>query len=147
MKRITIIALLLILVVTTYSQKNNPAPALSKQDYLKKSKKQKTTARIILYGGATLFLTGAIIPKGEITGSACSLCREPQYEHKNDGVKQTLFSIGTLTMLGSIPFFTASKKNNKRAISVSFKNETAPQLTKNSFVYKAVPSLKLKISL
>lgn len=58
-----------------------------------------------------------------------------------------IFGVGLCAAVGSIPLFIASGKNKRRAMSVSFKNEPAPQLQKNSFVYRSVPSLSLKISL
>jgi hypothetical protein len=49
-------------------------------------------------------------------------------------------------MLGSIPLFLASGRNKRKAMSLSFKNETAPQLLKGSFAYRPIPSVSLKIS-
>jgi hypothetical protein len=74
-------------------------------------------------------------------------CPEEKIEYKNDGIKSTLGLTGVLSMIGSIPFFIASKKNNKRAMSVSFKNETASQLVKSNLVYRYLPSLNIKIRL
>jgi hypothetical protein len=55
--------------------------------------------------------------------------------------------IGGVTALSSIPFFIAAGRNKRKGMSLSLKNETAPQLQKNIFVYKPVPSLTLKINL
>ena len=107
----------------------------------------------MLVGGSALLLTSFIIPKGEPTVSYTTTYLlffsvvEPVKEYKNDGIKRIIGFTGVLSMLGSIHFSIASGKNNRRAMSVSFKNETAPQIQKNSFVYKYVPSLNLKISL
>jgi hypothetical protein len=114
---------------------------------MQKSKKQKTIAWVLLGGGAALVLTGIILPKGEITNPDCWFCPEEKIEYKNDGLKSTLGLTGVFSMIGSIPFFIASKKNSKRAMSVSFKNETAPLIQNSSFVYKAIPSLAFKIAL
>jgi hypothetical protein len=129
-------------VVTTFSQKNNPKTALIKEDYLQKSKKQKTVGWILLGGGATFVLTGIIIPKGDIVHETIL-----GYDYENDGIKGAFQLTGILSMIGSIPFFTASKKNSKRAMSFSFRNETAPQLVKSNFVYRPIPSLTFKIGL
>ena len=142
MKQLTICTLLLMFVVTTFSQKNNPKPTLTKEDYLQKSKKQRTVAWILLCGGATFLLTGIIIPKGDVIHETIL-----GYDYENDGIKGTFQLTGILSMLGSIPFFTASKKNSKRAMSFSFRNETPPQLVKSNFVYGSVPSLTFKIGL
>ena len=108
---------------------------------LQKSKNKKKVAWIMAGGGATLLLTGIIIPRGEII---------PNFffpDYKNDGIKISFLLTGTLSMLGSIPFFISSHHNKKKAASLSFKNETTPQLQNSSFVYRTVPSLTLKISL
>jgi hypothetical protein len=147
--RITIlIPILLVLFVAATGQQTPVISAVfTKTDYLKKSKKQKTVAWVLLGGGATLVLTGIIIPKGEITNPDCVFCPEEKIEYKNDGIKSTLGLTGVLSMIGSIPFFIASSKNKKKAMSISFKNELSPPLVKSSFVYRSVPSLNLKISL
>jgi hypothetical protein len=49
--------------------------------------------------------------------------------------------------LGSIHFFSAAKKNRQKAMSVSFKTLPIPQLLKNNYQVKAIPSLNLNISL
>ncbi len=155
MKKIIVVALLLIISVASFSQQSKSSAALTKQDYLQKSKKQKKAAWIMLGGGATLLLTGTIIPKGEPTVynsttnvfNLFSVDGPPETIYKNDRIKRIIGFTGVLSMLCSIHYFIASDKNNKRAMSLSFKNETAPQLQKSSFVYHPVPSLSLKISL
>jgi hypothetical protein len=56
-------------------------------------------------------------------------------------------AIGGVAALSSIPLFIASGRNKRKGMSLSFKNETAPQIQKNSFVYRTVPSLKLRLNL
>ncbi len=68
-------------------------------------------------------------------------------DYKNDGIKATFVLSGSLAMLGSIPFFIAASKNKKKAMSLSFKNETIPQVYKRSIVSIPVPSLIIKINL
>ena len=153
MKKIFFFSILLIMSVSSFCQQTKTSAALTKQDYLQKSKIQKKAAWILLGGGATLLLTGIIIPKGEPTVTNTTTyvlffsVTEPVTEYKNDGIKRIIGVTGVLSMLGSIHFFIASGKNNRRAMSVSFKNETAPQIQKSSFVYRSVPSLTLKINL
>lgn len=133
---------MLIVAISTFSQQTNPSPSLTKEDYMQKSKKQKTAAWVLLGGGATFVLTGMLIPKGD-------LVHEGWFgnSYKNDGIKGVFQLTGILSMIGSIPLFTASGKNKKRAMSISFQNETIPQIQKNSFVYRTVPSLKLTLNL
>ena len=66
MKKIIICCMLLIEAATTFSQQNVPLPTLTKQDYLLKSHHQKTVAWIMLGGGSAFFLTGIIIPRGDL---------------------------------------------------------------------------------
>ena len=142
MKNATTLFLLLIISAASFSQQ----PQSVKTDYLQKSKNKKKTALILLGGGAALFITGLVIPKGESTDLYNPWSGEKDV-YENDDVKAGFEMAGTLSMLASIPFFIASGKNKKRAAAVSFKNEKMPQLQKNYFVYKPIPSLSLKISL
>jgi len=146
MKKIVFLFIALIVVGSSFSQQDNSSPAFTNQDYLQKSKNRKKVAWIMLGGGATLILTGIIIPKGEVVNGGIWV-PDYQKEFKNDGIKGDFYFFGTLSMLGSIPFFISSHHNKKKAMSLSFKNKTVPQLTKNSFMYRAVPSFSLKISL
>lgn len=47
MKKIIFCSLLLVLTITTFSQQNIPSPTLTKQEYIKKSKSQKTAAWVL----------------------------------------------------------------------------------------------------
>ena len=142
MKKIITCSVIFAFSATSFCQQNVQKQPLTKTDYLQKSKKQKTIAWVLLGGGATLVLTGIIIPKGDLVQVGWF-----GNSYENDGVKGTFQLAGIVSMLGSIPFFTASKKNNKRAMSFAFKNETATQLVKSSLIYRSVPSLNLNISL
>ena len=70
-----------------------------------------------------------------------------EYACKNDNIKGTFLGIGILTMLSSIPIYLAAHHSKKKAMRLSFKNETAPQLQNSSFINRPVPSLALKTSL
>jgi uncharacterized protein YdeI (BOF family) len=135
MKKTIVLALLLIVSATSFSQQTKPSAAFTKEDYLAKSKSQKTTAWALLGCGAGLVLIGDLI--GNSKGSS--------FSDAATGV--VIAGAGVLCMLGSIPAFLASGKNKRRAISMSFKNETAPQFQKDGFTNRSVPSLTLKISL
>lgn len=96
----------------------------------------------MLGGGATLVLTGIIIPKGELIHSSWL-----DDTYKNDGIKGAFELTGIVSMLGSIPLFIASSKNKKKAASVSFKMEKIPAFQQRSFVYHSYPALSLKIGI
>src|SRR5580765_4557122 len=142
MKKIITCTVILAFSATSFCQQNVQKQSLAKTDYLQKSKKQKTVGWVLLGGGATLVLTGIIIPKGDLVQVGWF-----GNSYENDGVKGTFQLAGIVSMLGSIPFFRASKRNNKRAMSFAFKNETATQLVKNNLVCRPLPSLNLKFSL
>lgn len=142
MKKFILFVTMLIIAVSTFSQQTNPSPSLTKADYMQKSKKQKTAALVLLGGGATFVLTGILIPKGDLIHEGWL-----DNSYKNDGIKGVFELTGILSMIGSIPLFTASGKNKKRAMSISFQNETIPQIQNNSLVYSSVPSVSLKINL
>ena len=143
MKKISISVLLLIIATAGFSQQKKSSLGLTKDDYLQKSNNKKKVAWIMLGGGATLVLAGIIIPRGEIVHE--SFWWGPEY--KNDGIKGSLAFTGTLSMLGSIPFFISSHHNKKKAASLSFKNEMVPGIYKSGLVYSMVPSLALRFKL
>ena len=135
MKKIILFTMLMILSASSFSQQTNSHPTLSKQDYLQKSKNQKTTAWVLLGGGAALILVG------DLVGNS----KESSFSDAATGV--VIAGAGVLSMLGSIPLFIAAGKNKRKAMSLSFKNEMIPELQNSSFVNRSVPSLSLKISL
>jgi O-antigen/teichoic acid export membrane protein len=122
MKKIIICTMMLAIAATSFSQ-----------DYLRKSKNQKTAAWILLGGGSALVVTGILLANNATID--------------NLGTGAGVAIAGGVAVLGSIPLFLASGRNKKNAMSLSSKNEKMQQLNKNSFVYKPVPSLSLKISL
>lgn len=136
-----LIAFLLILVVSTASFSQTTTPSPEKADYLKKSKSQKTAAWLLAGGGVVT----AIIAASSYTivdfGSDI-------FEGTNKTTTAAVFfAIGGVAALSSIPLFIASGRNKRKGMSLSFKNETVPQIQKNSFVYRAIPSLTIKMSL
>ena len=135
MKKYLFPVAMLAFCINSFSQPTINKAATVNTDYLKKSKSQKTTAWVMLGGGAAFILIGDLI--GNSKGSSFS----------DAGTGVVIAGIGVLSMIGSIPVFIASAKNKRRAMSMSFKNETMPQVQKSSFVYKSIPSLTLRISL
>jgi hypothetical protein len=135
-KKFIISTLLLLITVTSFSQQTKPSTALTKQDYLLKSKHQKTTARILLYGGAVCVVAPLLIFSNIEEGG-----------NATGGIFYGIIGAGLLAMPASIPFFLASSRNKKKGMSLSFKNETAPQLQNSRFVNQPVPSLTIKLNL
>jgi hypothetical protein len=131
MKKIIIFTILLILATTTFSQQTKSSPALTKQDYLQKSKQQKTTGWILLSGGVALGTIGIIIALAKT---------DIGFLYLGD-------LVGGSMIIASVPFFNASARNKRKSMSLSFKNEMAPQIQKSSFVYRSISSLTLKVIL
>ena len=139
-KQLVIILFLTVSAATTFGQTTTPSQSQS-SDYLKKSKKQKTVAWILAGGGVGI---AAIAIISYNLGDIANLV---EGDNSSINTKGAFLIIGGATALSSIPLFIASGKNKRKGMSLSFKNEKAPYLLKQSFVYKPVPSLSLKINL
>jgi hypothetical protein len=134
------LALLLCFSISLFSQQTTPTV---NTDYLKKSKNQKTTAGVLLGGGAALVLIGlAVYPKNYSMFGGNSSSTENQA-----GVSAVIILAGSGSMLASIPFFIASSKNKKKAMSMSLKNQFIPALQSNGLVNKTTPTFAMTISL
>ncbi len=134
------IFLVLMLVISTslFSQQTTP---VVNTDYLKKSKSQKTTAKIIAGVGAAVSLTGVLLIIDDVGGSL-----DPN-DRVNTKAADVLTYTGLVVMAVSIPFLIASSKNKKKAAAVSFKMERIPGFQQRSFVYHSYPALSLKIGI
>lgn len=128
MKKLIIFLLMLVLSTTTFSQQSGPFPVLTKQDYLRKSKRENIAALSLLFGGFALELT-AILTSFETELGA------------------NLVRAGLLANLVSIPFFIAARRNKRKAASISFKNQYVHQLTNWGLSNRTVPSVNLRINL
>ncbi|MES1214638.1 MAG: hypothetical protein ABUT20_03895 [Bacteroidota bacterium] len=130
MKKVIFCATLCTIAISTFSQQATPSQALTKQDYLQKSKHQKTAAWILL-GGGILIGSIRVEPNPDVVNSTNAV----------------LLTTGLAAIGSSIILFVASSKNKKKAMSLSFKNQTAPFLQNKNFVYHSIPSLSLKFHL
>ena len=156
MKKIIIYILLMTLATTSFSQQNNPALFLTKHDYMKKSKDEKNTAWILAGSGMVMTtVTSIIVANADEESTENFLQTVINLVTNNDtddpGDKTSLtgyfFFIGAGCMIASVPLFISASKNKRKAMSMSFINQPLPQLQNNNLVYRAIPSLKLKISL
>lgn len=105
----------------------------TKEYFLQSSKKQKTTAWILLGTGAVAIITGAIIDNS----------------HKGEEQSFTGGFVevgGIICTLTSIPFFISASKNKKRAMTVSMNSRRILLLQSNSFVSRVQPSVSLRMS-
>ena len=145
MKMIIISIIMLTASLVSSSQQTVPSAVLTKQDYLKKSRTQNTTAWFLLSGGFVLLSVSSGISAKEI-GTDISNIFSGEVR-KSTNTVEILGYTGLASMLGSIPLFIAAHKNKMKAMSLSLKNETVPQLQKGGFVNQSVPSLTLQIKL
>ena len=134
MKKAIFLFIFSTLAFSSFSQPGSPSPALTKQDYLQKSKKQKTTAWILLAGGATVGFIG--LTQFNFAGSDGEV---------NNGAATVMFLTGTAAVITSIPFFSAAKKNKKKAASISFKMDRVPVLQSKSQTAIKYPALSFRL--
>ena len=142
MKKIILCALLLAIANVSFSQQTKPSQTLTKQDYLKKSRNQKTFAWILVGTGVGLVVVAFATYSTKDYANTLF-----QQDNSALNTSTTLFIIGGITAVSSIPLFIASGRNKRKGMNLSLKNETTPQIQKSSFVYRYIPSLTLKISL
>jgi hypothetical protein len=130
MKKITLFALLLIISATSFGQLANPSTPLTKQDYLKKSKSQKTAGFVFLGIAATCI---AIAAPGDVSFD----------------VLPVLVIGGAGAAVGSILLFSAAGRNKRKAMkmSASIDAKKIPDLTSSGIFSEYYPALSLKINL
>ena len=153
MRKMILYTLLLIIPAATFCQSvANDIPVV-KTDYLKKSKNQKTAAWVLLGGGFALTTTSIVMASSKITEDYVNVIAgvfssEPVQEN-NYTAENILLITGTASMLASIPFFIASKKNKRRAIDMTanIKMEDAKLIRSQSFVQTSYPAITVKIKL
>ena len=112
------------------AQQTEKEHKLSSQEYLQKSKNQKTAAWILLGAGTISILS---VTSGESSFDNTA----------------TFAILGSSAILSSIPLFMASNRNKKKGMAMSaFLN--IDRISTNQFSFKdatAIPSLKVKINL
>ncbi len=108
--------------------------AKAKEYFLERSKKQKTTAWILLATGSAAIITGAIIDSNI----------DNEVQSFTGGFIEVGGIICTLT---SIPFFISSSKNKKRAATLTINNQKILSPLNDLFVVKRQVSVSLNIPL
>ena len=136
MKKIICILVFSTLVVTAFSQQNSISPEFTQQDYLKKSKHQKTAAWIL----AGVGLLSQAIYSTRVENHK----RTDDNQSHGDGF---FLATGIVAIAGSITLFVVAATNKKKSKSLSFRNEPIPQFQNNHFTYQATPTLAFKIQL
>ncbi|MEO6719045.1 MAG: hypothetical protein ABIN67_01725 [Ferruginibacter sp.] len=121
---------------------------LTKEDYLKKARGQKTGAIVLISAGGALTAVGFILALNNLEYDIGGIF-DQNYQPRDDNetVSTVLAITGIAAMLGSIPLFISAHKNKKHAMNISFKNEMAPQLQGNFVFNRSIPGISLKIQL
>jgi len=122
-------------------QVEEPKMELTKQEYLKKSKSQKTAGRILLGGG------GILIGAGLLTNLSNGLGNLFVEESQKNSSGDIFTVLGVISIAGSIPLLISAGKNKRKALSLSVKNQPSQVLQNNRLYTKMTPSLTLKIDL
>ena len=139
MKSIMLCSAFFILALHGYSQENKPDLQLTSEQYLRKSKNQKTTAWVLFGVGTTAIVGGIAVSSGGQDELTTTL--------------NTAFIGAPLMLLGltldviSIPLFVSADKNKKRAMeaSTSIKFEEVPSWSGGAIRQSTVPTLAIKV--
>ncbi|MCS5490392.1 hypothetical protein [Algoriphagus limi] len=116
------------------------AQQMTKQDYLEKSKKQKTTAFILLGGGAAVAGAGVIL----FSENFCIFgCTQSEVNASNAG--GVMFLAGGAAMIASIPVFVSSGKNARKAAELNFNYQPMNMPRYTGAIPKSYPALTLTI--
>lgn len=137
MKKIIILPLAIILFISQSS-------AQTKDDYLLKSKKQKSAAWALLIGGGVVGLVDAIIAYQGVSYIANGQVGDGLDKF---GASEIVSIIGLTAMAGSIPFFIASANNKHKAMSITFSPQATPALVQHITGRTFIPSISLRLRL
>src|SRR5688572_13236825 len=116
MKTIVISLLVLAMQMQAFSQNDS-----LQQKYLQKSKRQKSGAKALLFGGIGLVILGAIVYQPTKSTVGMIVGQEPSM------AGPIIMGIGLGAMAGSIPLFISSA-NNKRKGAISLSSSFVPRL-------------------
>ena len=123
-------------------------PLVTKEDFLKKSKGQRTGAIVLISAGGAMAIAGFGVALNDFSNDLGNIFSTTEHTSGNNSTLATVLIIaGVGAMLGSIGLFVSAHKYKRKALSLSLKNEMAPQLQRSMVFCQPVPSLSLKISL
>ena len=144
MKRLLFISVIcLVFSAATKAQMDTmkKVPLISAEQYLQKSKRQKTIASVMAISGTVIVITAVFGISQEENYSGYSISTE--------GLKTALTVTGIVSLGGSIPLFIAASKNKGKALSASIglKLEKATVASPFSFTRHSYPALSINIKL
>ncbi len=129
MKRLLTSTTLLLFSTICLSQQTNSIHTVTQDAYLKKSKRQKTTALVLAGGGLVLEIAGAIA-----------------YQKGPAGL--VLFGAGLISQVVSIPIFIASGMNKRKSkkASLSFRLYNTPDLKSGMTSFHSNSEISLRLN-
>ena len=144
MRKICSLLVFSIIVLNGFSQSTHSIQT----DYLQKSKKQKTTGFVLLGGGAALAIVGTAIGVSSVDDELVSNITDGESDETYTAGGIMLIT-GLAAMVGSVPFFIASSRNNKKAhaASASIKLETMPVVYRQGISKLPYPAAYIRINL
>lgn len=146
MKKVLLFIMLVVVANASFSQKTTDK-VLSKHDYLKKSKNQRTWGWALLSagaGGIILDLVGNSV-SNDMPSAANFFPEAGENTKKDKSVDGPVIAAGLLAMAGSMPLFLAADRNKNLAASVSIRNQPVRLPQDGSFVLRPQPALTLRI--
>lgn len=141
MKSIISTALFIVLTIASYSQQTERKHLLTSDDYLKKSKRQKTWAWVTTGVGVTTIVVTFL--------SEVATIYQVQDVPVETSSATGYYILGSACIATGITLFVASSRNIKRAktVSVFIDMERVPVLQMSGISNQSVPALGVKISL
>jgi hypothetical protein len=146
MKKLTWLLLMLAIGISTVCQQIPPANLkIQKEQYLHKSKVQKTWAWITLGAGAAIIIATAV-------GSS-SDSKNTNGWFSMDGLEKTLnaysYATGAAVTVASVLLFEAAARNKRKAaqLSVFMRTEKVPEFGQGGYAIRIVPVAGIKILL
>ena len=112
----------------------------SKTLLLEKSKTQKTAGYILLGSGVIIGSIGFIRAMTELGGIL-----DPEGTYHDDNISAILGYGGLVLTAGSVPLILAGRKNKRKAMNLSFKQERIFQLSNKGFVQARLPAIQLSL--
>ncbi len=150
MKKLICLIVLAIVSFNLYSQEMQPVERKPvKTDYLSKSKKQRTAGWILTGTGAAVMSIGLAVSIADAAEETAGILlygivgEEAPATHSNGG--GVIFLTGTAMLATGITFLSIAKKNKRKALSMSFINESSQQLRYNTVMNTSVPSVSLRL--
>ncbi|RZS95893.1 hypothetical protein BC751_1445 [Cecembia calidifontis] len=118
------------------------AQSMSKQDYLDKSRRQKTTGFIMLGGGVAMVTAGSILFSENFILFGAS-----NADDNAAAIGAAMVVVGGLATIGSIPLFISAGNNKRKSSELSFKNlpSNIPKYSGN--IPRSIPSVTYSIPL